>query len=242
MKRFLALIGLLCVLSAHAAPPVSRLVWNGVPLKITMPINDEIALRLPAPAEVGLMSDAALSVQSVGNVVLLRATQATKVRVALRSLSNNQMFLIDVTASRGSPIQEYVLSLPDPIAPVLQPDPQTDMRVALTRFAAREFYAPNRLRGGLRAVRVPVSNQVMPLYRGASMETRALAAWQHGRYFVTAISVRNLTRDYRDLDPRQLRGEWLSATFQHTGVGPAGTDRAHTLLYLVSTQPVEASL
>ena len=48
---------------------MEKLLWNSVPLAITVPIESETVLRLPTPCEVGVSSGLAgeLSVESVNN-------------------------------------------------------------------------------------------------------------------------------------------------------------------------------
>jgi len=43
------------------------------------------------------------------------------------------------------------------------------------------------------------------------------------------------------LDPRQLRGNWLAATFQHARLLPVGGVADSTAVYLISALPFAAS-
>ena len=232
-----------------------KLLWNSVPLAITVPIESETVLRLPTPCEVGVSSGLAgeLSVESVNNVVLLTPSVAfSKKRIALRALSGNQVYLIDITATRSATRESFELidpALTPPVAEMAESDSANapdsaadagDVRIALTRFAAREFYAPDRLRGGLSAVRTRVDETPVELYRGGSVRAIPRAGWAYHQHYVTAVELVNLTPDTRELDPRLLRGSWLTATFQHGVLAPAGTQGATTMVYLVSSAPFEA--
>jgi len=238
---------------AALAPRTEKLLWNSVPLAITVPIESETVLRLPTACEVGISAGLTgeLSVESVNNVVLLKPSAAfAKKRIALRALSGNQVYLIDITATKTATGDRFELIDPALTPPVADaenasesmPEPGTDsgdVRIALTRFAAREFYAPDRLRGGLSAVRTRVSETPVELYRGGSVRAIPRAGWAYHQTYVTAVELVNLTPDTRELDPRLLRGAWLTATFQHGVLAPAGTQGATTMVYLVSNAPFE---
>ena len=115
--------------------------------------------------------------------------------------------------------------------------------VTLTRFAAQQLYAPERLTrqpGSL--FRAPVSLAAVPLMRGGHIEATPLVAWRGGSYYVTAVRLNNLTGGTVDLDPRDLRGGWLTATFQHAFLRARGLDSDNTAVYLVSSQPFNETL
>lgn len=260
VTRWLTAVALAVVTTtalADVKPRTERLLWNSVPLSITVPIDSETVLRLPTACEVGVSSGLAgeLSVESVNNVVLLTPSVAfSKKRIALRALSGNQVYLIDITATKSATRESFELidpALAPPVAESAGADADLesgtesnaepgDVRIALTRFAAREFYAPDRLRGGISAVRTRVEETPVELYRGGSVRAIPRAGWAYHQHYVTAVELVNLTPDTRELDPRLLRGTWLTATFQHGVLAPAGTQGATTMVYLVSLAPFEA--
>jgi len=261
LTRTLAAVALAVVTTnalADIQARTEKLLWNSVPLAITVPIESETVLRLPTACEVGISAGLTgeLSVESVNNVVLLKPSAAfAKKRIALRALSGNQVYLIDITATKSSTHDSFELIDPALTPPVAEPEsaseslPESgqesgpdsgDVRIALTRFAAREFYAPDRLRGGLSAVRTRVVETPVELYRGGSVRAIPRAGWAYHQHSVTAVELVNLTPDTRELDPRLLRGAWLTATFQHGVLSPAGTQGATTMVYLVSSAPFEA--
>ena len=91
-------------------------------------------------------------------------------------------------------------------------------------------------------VRVPVKRVPVPLVRGNVVETVPLVAWRAGDLYLTAVKVTNKTREPEVLDPRTLRGRWLTAAFQHNRLHPAGDEADRTVLYLISARPFAASL
>lgn len=121
--------------------------------------------------------------------------------------------------------------------------------VALTRYAAQQLYAPERLaavrmpgivRAGVRTR--PVDNLFRGVDGGGVLEAKPIAAWRGGGMWVTAVRLHNTGGTARVIDPRNLRGRWLAATFQHARLGPTGSDTDVTCVYLVSAQPFEESL
>ena len=123
------------------------------------------------------------------------------------------------------------------------PDGSAYGYVTLTRFAAQQLYAPARLLNELPGVvRVPVKREPVALVRGAAFEAVPLIAWRAGDRFVTAVTLTNTTRYPQILDPRTLRGDWFTATFQHNRVHAPGSEADRTVVYLISARPFAASL
>ena len=91
-------------------------------------------------------------------------------------------------------------------------------------------------------VRVPVNRTSVALIRGAAVMAEPLVAWRAGDRYLTAVKLTNRTDRALTLDPRTLRGDWLSAAFQHNRLLKKGDEADTTALYLVSARPFEASL
>jgi hypothetical protein len=66
-------------------------------------------------------------------------------------------------------------------------------------------------------------------------------SWRAGGLYLTAVKLRNRSVRPQVLDPRQLRGKWLAATFQHARLLPTGDVADSTAVYLISAQPFAAS-
>ena len=113
---------------------------------------------------------------------------------------------------------------------------------ALTRFAAQQLYAPTRLipnQPGV--VAMPVNAEPVDLVYGGKIEAVPVAAWKAGLRYVTAVKLTNRTQSPVVLDPRELRGSWLAATFQHNRLLPAGSEADTTAVYLVSDRRFDAA-
>ncbi|MCP3972285.1 MAG: DUF3438 family protein, partial [Rhodobacteraceae bacterium] len=104
------------------------------------------------------------------------------------------------------------------------------------------FYAPARLlKNSPGIVRTPVAREPIDLVRGGAIDARPLVAWRAGGYYLTAVKLTNRTGQPRILDPRALRGTWLTATFQHHRLLPKGDEADTTVLYLISARPFRVS-
>ncbi|MFJ5299197.1 TIGR03749 family integrating conjugative element protein [Pseudomonas sp. NPDC088368] len=117
------------------------------------------------------------------------------------------------------------------------PKRETPAPVVLTRYAAQMLYAPLRTVEPVNGItqvkpdrKTDLSNVMPTLPAGVSV----LGAWRLDDYWVTALKVRNQTSQRLVLDPRELMGDFVTATFQHSYLGARGDATDTTTLYLVT--------
>jgi integrating conjugative element protein (TIGR03749 family) len=232
--------------------PPERILWNKTPLRITLPVGQERLVHFPADVRVGFPTPPppGLRTQSIGGTVYWYAKEPfTTTRVQVQELATGQMILLDLQAQPGAdttPIQILRPAGADPA--VTEPGAQNQTAtvpahatanfVQLTRHAAQQLYAPQRLareRPGIHPV--PVNTDSIPLVRGGQVEARPLLSWRGGDDYVTAVRLQNLTGQAVILDPRDLRGQWTAATFQHARLLPRGDEADTTCVYLISARP-----
>jgi integrating conjugative element protein (TIGR03749 family) len=246
--------------AASAAPSdsIERIEWRKVPVKLTVQVGSERRIEFPADVQVGL--PAALSgvvrVQSVAGVVYLLAQEPFEAqRVQVREIDSGAVYLLDLAAREKGYVHPVEILNPALHAPssasdsptagmASSPHPITHDYATLTRFAAQQLYAPERLLSGLPGVhRTPVSRKPVPLVRGGALEAIPAAAWRaDSGLYVTAVKLVNRSPRYVVTDPRDLRGHWLTATFQHGRLAPVGDEADTTCLYLLSARPFQDSL
>lgn len=228
-----------------------RIRWNKTPIRLTLPAGQERLVHFPAPVRVGLPPEleSRLRTQSAAGTVYWRALEpfATH-RVQVREIESGRTYLFDLQARKDAPAKPVTILHPEaektdpntpPASSQTEAHPNLDY-VALTRFAARQLYAPSRLRQTLPGVtRIPLTAGEVPLVRGGQVQALPLIAWRGGDLFVTAVRLRNRTPRPVVLDPRDLRGSWQTATFQHARLLPAGDEADTTCVYLVSKRPFE---
>lgn len=216
----------LCVSSpTWADEPVERLFWDKVPLRITLPVNRERLVHFPGEVRVGIPPQLAsqLRTQSnAGTVYWLAHAPFETQRIEVRDLAGQGSVLIDLSAQND----------PDLPAPALE-----------IQFR-QQLYAPARLLKEAPGIhRVSVSLKPLThLLKGAAITATPIAGWQSGRWYVTAVALTNTGAQFIALDPRQLRGHWRAATFQHSRLHPAGSDADTTAVYLISDRPFHEAL
>jgi len=232
---------------------LERIEWKKAPIRLELVVGQEQRIEFPAAVKVGVPASVqgVLRTQSVnGTVYLLGHAPFGSNRLMVRELDSGRIYLFDVTATEdggpGHPIQIYVTgdqgSENDQATGGHEPEQGQPDYIQLTRFAAQQLYAPARLvkdRSGI--ARIPVSRDPVDLYHGGTVEAAPLAAWRAMGLYVTAVKLTNHTEQALTLDPRNLRGTWLTAAFQHHRLFPKGDEADTTAVYLISARPFDVS-
>jgi len=231
--------------------------WRSVPISILLTVDEERVLTFPDHVQVGIpptLTPDHFRTQSTGGTVLWLARQPFEAqRLQVRLLGTGHVMLFDVTALEGAGaavLEPVQVSLPEtdvdsqarPLNAGARATPLTP--VMLTRFAAQQLYAPRRLLREIAGVRrVPMgSPEVVPLYGSEPVVATPLGSWQGGGLYVTAVKLTNQGSERVVLDPRELTGQFVTATFQHNSLGPVGSPSDTTCVYLVTHQPFVASI
>ena len=233
-----------------------RIEWNKAPIRLVLTVGEEQRIEFPAAVKVGVPAavQPALRTQSVnGMVYLLAHAPFDTNRLMVRELDSGRIYLFDVKASEGDEKGGASHPIEITVSDVHRPDKNSAVAgtgtaraplsyIQLTRFAAQQLYAPARLvkdRPGI--VRVPIKRDPVDLLHGGTIEATPLVAWRADGRYVTAVKLTNRTEQPQTLDPRYLRGVWLTATFQHHRLLPKGDDADTTAVYLISARPFEVS-
>ena len=254
MATWLGVALLLMQSLVHAGTDtLERIEWKKAPIRLELVIGQEQRIEFPAAVKVGVPASiqGMLRTQSINGMVYMLAHAAFgSNRLMVRELDSGRIYLFDVTASEeggpGHPIQIYVtgdkVSENDQATGGHEPEQGQPDYIQLTRFAAQQLYAPARLvkdRSGI--ARIPVSRNPVDLYHGGMVEAVPLVAWRAKGLYVTAVKLTNRTEQAQILDPRNLRGSWLTATFQHHRLFPKGDEADTTAVYLISARPFDVS-
>ena len=230
---------------------LERIEWKKAPIRLELAVGQEQRIEFPAAVKVGVPASvqSLLRTQSVnGTVYLLAQAPFDSSRVMVRELDSGRIYLFDVTAAEeggtAHPIQIYNTSgaAKDVADGANDSGLGQPGYIQLTRFAAQQLYAPLRLvkdRPGI--VRAPVTRDAVNLLHGGMIEATPLVAWRANGLYVTAVKLINRTDQPQTLDPRDLRGTWLTATFQHSRLLPKGDEADTTAVYLVSARPFDVS-
>ncbi|WP_248916088.1 TIGR03749 family integrating conjugative element protein [Pseudomonas moorei] len=114
---------------------------------------------------------------------------------------------------------------------------ETPVPVVITRYAAQMLYAPLRTVepvAGISQVNLNRRLDLTTLIPSLPVEASALGAWRMDGYWVTAVKLRNTSAQHLTLDPRELMGDFVAATFQHPYLGGKGNASDTTTAYLVT--------
>jgi integrating conjugative element protein (TIGR03749 family) len=235
-------------------PPPERIVWQRAPIPIALPVGREKMVHFPAEIKAGFDSPSppeGLRTQSVADTVYWQASQPFSPRRAyVQERASGRLYLIDLEASEQASAAPVQIVLPPPPGAEKETDETHPAAsaprytfVQLTRFAAQQLYAPRRLLRTLPGIsRMPVPPAPVPLVRGGKVAAEPLIGWRGGDYYLTAVRLRNVTPQPVELDPRELRGHWYTATFQHARLFPAGDEADSTCVYLISARPFHETL
>jgi integrating conjugative element protein (TIGR03749 family) len=249
----LLLLGVPLGVDAEENEVPDRVVWDRTPIRVVLPVGTERLVHFPEHAvRVGVPDDLPLRTLSVDGTVYWQAQAPfAPVRVIVQGLEEDGgYYLLDLEARESAPAVPLAIlragaERPAP-ARVRAPDEPRHQNldyVALTRFAAQQMYAPARLRPAHPQVRpVAVPEGPIALVRGGAIEAVPLTGWRHRGLYVTAVRLQNRAHEPSVLDPRDLRGEWLAATFQHARLLAHGDEADTTAVYLLSRRPFGESL
>lgn len=117
------------------------------------------------------------------------------------------------------------------------PKRETPVPVVLTRYASQMLYAPLRTVepvDGIVQVKLDRRADLSTLLPTLPVVASALGSWQLDDYWITAVKLRNQTAQRLSLDPRELMGDLVTATFQHNYLGAMGDATDTTTLYVVT--------
>jgi len=260
MQRTLKkIMGILCFSVGHfgfsscvlANDSVERIFWDKTPLKISLPVGSERMITFPSPVRIGLPSELNNKLRTQINnttVYWLAHEDFTAQRIEIRAIAGDVIYLVDLQAKKtgasGEPIE--ILLKNTATDPVVEKAisgnadySASPSYILLSRFAAQQLYSPARLLKTPQGVhRVPINRDpIRHLIHGAHIAAKPIAAWGNGFLYVTAIELKNLSHLPLSLDPRKIRGQWLTATFQHGRLQAQGSEADTSALYLISNRP-----
>ena len=255
---------LLMVVIIAAAQTPERVLWEKRPIKVHIQTGQERIIHFPDEVRYWLPDTIKfkVSVIAANGVLYIKALDDfSSTRIRVQSLSDKQVYLLDISASDAETVSdELIVMTQGSVHNLSEENPSSqiaeDWRIRLTRYAAQQLYAPERLLGGDAAIkRIPLKlSEPVSLIRGGLLEAEAIASWQGNGLTVTAVRLRNVSSQslrllfepsdsLQALDMSELiRGDWLTATLQHDFLGPIGNKNDTTTLYMVSNRNFIESL
>ncbi|MBL5862124.1 TIGR03749 family integrating conjugative element protein [Serratia fonticola] len=242
-----------------AVQALEILRWERIPLAVPLIVDQERVIFIDRNVRVGVPASLGdrLRVQSTGGTLYLRANAPIEpTRLQLQDADSGALILLDIAATPAEakqtplePIRIVASDFPsktygdqlsedeDEAADSDKPRRETPIPVVLTRYAAQSLYAPLRTVEpvqGITRVSVRRNLPISSLMPTLPLRAQVLAAWRLDEFWVTAVRLTHTGQGVMPLDPRALQGDFVSATFQHPDLGPAGDPSDTTVLYLVT--------
>lgn len=249
---------IICAVSAQAH--AQTLLWQKQPLKITLPVGKEriISFAEPTSLQIPLELNESVELAVLKNQhYYLKAKQSFAAQRVFATAANGEQFILDVSARQGAATSDIkilsedselekrtTLAQSQTLAPKLSIN---DHYIRLTRFAAKQAYAPVRLLTKEPDLhRVKVVEHIKPLLRGTpEIAAVVLASWRSkdtGLY-ITIVELINRASYPVIIDIRQVRGKFLTAATQHGRLLAQDKENKHkTALYLISSTSFEEAL
>lgn len=230
-------------------------VWNGIPIQFKAPVGQERILKFPTPVSVQIQGDQLttdkVSMQNNNGYLYITAHKAFKaVRIPIKIKHSGKVILIDLSANKNASDR--------PVSVVMQKQSTKESNnqkgnnqpsfinyASLTRYAMQHLYAPKRLiQDNSRIGRTPMyTNKAVDLFDNNDLLAMPLISWQGGHLYVTAVLLHNVTPRSVQLNPRAIKGKWLTVSFYPNQVlKPHGHDNDTTTAFLVSDKPFNKAL
>lgn len=238
--------------SMHAlALNAEHVLWDKTPIPLELPLNEERLVHFPQAVSI-IDNEAAdkIAVMKVQDTLYLKGKEAFQnKRLLVQLMPQGEVIILNLSvndkAHNVKPV-DILLESKEGAANITQEasNPLDLNAVTLTRFAIQSLYAPQRLLVIPEGVgRVPMqTRKQVSLFYGASIEARPLISWHGGAFYVTAVELKNLLNKDVIVDPRQMTGNWQTATFYPTNtLAPRGKEDT-TTVFLVSDRSFGTAL
>ncbi|POW54896.1 TIGR03749 family integrating conjugative element protein [Candidatus Pantoea alvi] len=257
-------LSLLPAVMMHSTPVQADelMKWERVPLQIPLKTGQERVIFVDKNVRVGFPPalNGKLRVQSTGGAVYLKAeSDFPQTRLQLQDMESGEVILLDVRTIATASAEPVKIVYSGDVNTVSSAAAGTEQKsgsdsnstqakrkkvsykapipVLLTRYAAQNLYAPVRTVEavpGIHPVNPHLPSRITTLYPSAPVTVTPVAGWGVAGRTVVALRIRNSSSQKVVLDPRELQGQFVTATFQHRWLGAAGTPEDTTTLYLVT--------
>lgn len=115
---------------------------------------------------------------------------------------------------------------------------------SLIKVAASQLRIPEyerKAENGIRPISLS-SMSTVQLFSKDAIGINPVASWTDGFYFVTALKVKNLSREPLMLYEKDIQGSWLATALENTELAPASQDGDYSYLYLISQSRFETAI
>ncbi|MCZ4721541.1 TIGR03749 family integrating conjugative element protein [Legionella pneumophila] len=252
MKTAKWLLTLIALTSSQYAIALNaeHVLWDKTPIPVELSLNEERLIYFPQAISI-VDNEAAnkMAVLKVQDALYLKGKEIFQnKRLLVQMMPQGEVIILNLSVNDKTndmkPVEILLESKESTNTSQEAVNPLDLNAVTLTRFAIQSLYAPQRLLiipDGVGRVPMQTRKQVS-LFYGASMEARPLISWHGGAFYVTAVELKNLLNKAVIVDPRQMSGNWQTATFYPTNtLAPRGKEDT-TTVFLVSDRPFGIAL
>jgi len=226
-----------------------KVIWDKTPIKVVLKPNQERMIVFPSTSvRVKIPAAIANSLSTLSNngVIYWESLEEfTDKRILVQDTVSQKTVVIHLSSSDSLGSDDQVTVLYPESKAVTTPSNSESNDLThygyetLTRVAAHHLYAPERLINipeGIHRVNVAQQSDTH-LIRGLIIDMTPVISFSNGGLYITAVKLVNKQKERVILDPREIRGKWLAATFQHASLGANGEITDTTALYLISDRP-----
>jgi integrating conjugative element protein (TIGR03749 family) len=229
-------------------------VWNRVPISFVVPVGEERMLIFPGKIDfrnldARLTSDKVSILNNDGTLYIQAKQPFSAIRVPLVLKDTGRTVLVDISAAANADNTPLEVILPEDNTGGAHDSEKSPSEVlhyvTLMRYAVQHLYAPERLMvEDARISRSPMyTTRSIALFYDESVIAMPLISWHGGDYTVTAILLKNNENHAIYLDPRKIKGQWITASFYPTHqLMQAGSRQDRTTLFLMSDRPFNEAL
>ncbi|HFL2715778.1 TPA: TIGR03749 family integrating conjugative element protein [Legionella pneumophila] len=233
------------------ADNAEHVLWDKTPIVVDLSLNEERLVQFPQGISI-IENEASdkMTILKVQDSLYIKAKeQFQNKRLIIQLMPQGEVIILNISAdnkAHGSKPLRVLLEQNSIASNTTnqQTNPMDLNAISLTRFAIQSLYAPQRVLVVPEGVgRVPMqTRKQISLFYGASIEARPLISWQGGSFYITAVELTNLLNIQVTVDPRQMVGNWQSASFYPTNtLMPRGKEDT-TTVFLVSDRPFSIAL
>ncbi len=233
-------------------PPIEHVIWDKAPINIILPVGKEKMVSFPGSVQFGydtsLLSSNILRVQNNNGTLYLTAYKTfDPKRVVVKLIQDGSIILLNISAQKNADNT--------PMQVVLSEHPSSNQQsklsqnhvnpITLLRFAENQLFAKKRfvmINPNIYVTPMHTSKTV-PLVLDGRILATPLRSWRSGPYFITAVTLHNLSKDTVPLSQTRLCGEWkMAAFFPLMALSPEGGFRDTSTAFLVSTEPFSSAI
>ncbi len=246
-----------------------HIVWVKTPIHFVVPLHKQRMISFPTRVQVDntnphLTTDKVTIYNNNGTLYVTAHKAFKPLLLPIKLMASRDVVLVYLSSSAvakdNHPLDVVIPSV-SPSAyrakSAIDAPTVTINDVSLLRFAAQQFGVKRMASQPRNISRTPMyTQQSVNMYYGDAVEGFPLISWRGGDLYVTAVLLKNTTREVIRLDPRKLIGHWQAAGFYRfdamktrikptvpfNQLTPIGTQRDFTLLLVVSSQPFGESL